>query len=122
MKKAIPFVLITVTLVFCGFMIGVLVGKQSNTTVITQYVLPSDTSEETNAKTSALSKQININTASKAEFMLLPGIGETLAQRIITYREVNGPFQCVEDLQNVSGIGDGRMAQILEYVTIGGEE
>jgi competence protein ComEA len=50
----------------------------------------------------------------------LPGIGETLADRIIAYREANGPFQTIEDLQNVVGIGEKKLDQIAGLVGVGG--
>ncbi|HHW92238.1 MAG TPA: ComEA family DNA-binding protein [Firmicutes bacterium] len=50
--------------------------------------------------------KINLNRATKAELETLPGIGPTLAERIISYREQQGPFRRPEDLKNVSGIGD----------------
>jgi competence protein ComEA len=49
--------------------------------------------------------KININSADRYELMLLEGIGETYADRIIEYRKVNGPFQKPEDLILVKGIG-----------------
>ena len=63
--------------------------------------------------------KININTATAAELELLPGIGETLAGRIIAYREEHGAFGSVSELINVSGIGEGKLEAILDYVTIG---
>jgi competence protein ComEA len=48
---------------------------------------------------------VNINTADQAALESLPGIGPALAQRIIDYREANGPFASIEDIQNVSGVG-----------------
>lgn len=50
--------------------------------------------------------KINLNRATKAELETLPGIGPTLAERIITYREQHGPFRRPEELKNVSGIGN----------------
>jgi competence protein ComEA len=48
---------------------------------------------------------VNINTADQAALESLPGIGPALAQRVIDYREANGPFASIEDIQNVSGVG-----------------
>lgn len=70
-------------------------------------------SEEENSTTSAdisnaqsNSPKININTADSAELQKLNGIGEKKAQQIISYRQKNGQFKQIEDLKQVSGIGD----------------
>lgn len=60
---------------------------------------------------------ININSASKEELTLLPGIGEVYAERIILYREDHGPFTAPEELLQISGIGERRLEQIKPYIT-----
>jgi len=60
---------------------------------------------------------ININTASVEELDSLPGIGPTIAQRIIDYRDENGPFQTIEDILNVSGVGPSTFDQIKDLIT-----
>jgi competence protein ComEA len=62
---------------------------------------------------------VNINTASTKDLMSLPGIGESIAERIILYRSQHGPFGKIEDLRNVKGIGEKKFAAIREYLTTG---
>ncbi|MBI4178491.1 helix-hairpin-helix domain-containing protein [bacterium] len=61
--------------------------------------------------------KMNINTASEGELASLPGIGSTTAQAIVSYRETNGPFGSVEELDNVSGIGPATVQKVSPYVS-----
>lgn len=61
---------------------------------------------------------VNINTATLEELDSLPGIGPTTAQKILDYREANGPFSVIEDIQNVSGIGPSTFDDIKELITV----
>lgn len=63
---------------------------------------------------------IDLNSATKAELMRLPDIGEKRAQAILDHREENGPFTYVEDLREVPGIGEGILAGIMDYITVKG--
>lgn len=64
--------------------------------------------------------KVDINSAGVDELMRLPGIGETLARRIVAYREEHGPFGSVGELENVEGIGEKTIARIRELVSVGG--
>jgi competence protein ComEA len=61
---------------------------------------------------------INVNTATLDELETLPGIGEVLAQAVVTYREEHGPFTSVDQLEAVSGIGPATLEEIRDLVTV----
>lgn len=61
---------------------------------------------------------VNINTATLDELDALPGIGPTTAQKIIDYRDENGPFNQIEDIMNVSGIGPTTFENIQDLITV----
>ena len=85
--------------------------------------MPPETQAETQPPketASPVTFPININLADREQLMALPGIGETLADRILAYRETHGAFPNVTDLMNVEGIGEKRMEEMLELVTTGG--
>ncbi len=62
--------------------------------------------------------KININTATLEDLDTLPGIGPAIAQRILDYRNQNGPFKRLEDLKKVRGIGDVIFANIRDLITL----
>ena len=61
---------------------------------------------------------ISINSANLEELIRLPGIGPSLAQRIIDYRNTYGSFNNLEELMNVKGIGNGKFGKIKEYICL----
>ncbi|MBQ6860029.1 MAG: helix-hairpin-helix domain-containing protein [Clostridia bacterium] len=63
-------------------------------------------------------KLININKASEEELQKLTGIGESTAKKIINYREEYGKFKTIEDIKNVSGIGDAKFEAIKKDITV----
>ena len=76
------------------------------------------TSASSGASSSAESEKISINNATAEELQELSGIGEVLSQRIIDYREKNGGFSSLEDLKNVSGIGDTRFEALKDSICL----
>ena len=74
--------------------------------------------EETNMTLGASTKEVNINKATETELQSLPGIGASLASRIIEYRNQNGKFSKIDDIKNVNGIGDSKYDNIKDFITV----
>ena len=124
MKKA-ALVMVIVTLLFCAFSVGYFLGRSTGKTVIQLSTIATappteEPSDLTNPTTETHAFPLNINTATAQELTLLPGIGETLASRIVSYRDTHGSFETLAELLNVEGLGEKKLETILDYITIGG--
>lgn len=73
---------------------------------------------ESSSSAAEPSGKVNLNTASVAELDALPGVGPAIAQRIIDYREANGPFESPEELKEVPGIGDATYEKLADKIAI----
>ena len=82
-------------------------------------VTPQYTAQEPEAPDPpAVPGKVNINTADAAQLEALDGIGPTLAQRIVAYREEHGPFADIESIMDVNGIGAGIFETIRQQITV----
>ncbi|MCY3538885.1 MAG: ComEA family DNA-binding protein [bacterium] len=70
------------------------------------------------SQTEASGYPIDLNQADRQTLTRIPGVGEVLAERILTYREKHGPFRSMEDLLDVSGIGEAKLAGMRDYATV----
>ena len=111
MKKG-PLILICLTAAFLCVLTGIYIGR--NDTHIIRV-----NNKQTIAAVSSESKgKFDLNTVTASQLQQLPGIGEVIAQNIIDYRDLNGPYVTVEDLLNVEGIGKGRLETLCEYIYV----
>ena len=126
-KQKIP-ILALITCIFLGFLLGFFTGRNLDRTPVQIQTLPPATVRTSSVEDSVATTQsggqnqafpININTATAQQLEALPGIGPTYAQRIVDYRNANGPFTSPSQLLNISGIGEKRLAAIWDYITIG---
>lgn len=75
-------------------------------------------SNETKPGTENTNTKVNINTDGIERLMTLTGVGEAKAKAIIEYREKNGGFKSIEEIKNISGIGDASFEKIKDSITI----
>lgn len=92
--------------------------KSSSSTTTVKTTTQNGTVAGAETSSGEFSGMINLNTASADELDSLPGIGPTYAQRIIDYREANGGFSSIEEIENVKGIGPATFGKMKDQITI----
>ena len=131
MKKPVN-ILVILTCVFAAFLGGFHIGRRMNRSPVHIYqIAPAEETQPEEAEEAeepaeeaaeetepAVVFPLNINTATIPELDELPGIGPVLAQRIVDYREVHGGYKAVEELVKVNGIGDSKLMEILDLITV----
>lgn len=125
MKKPQLGALVMITALFSVFLLGFFLGRQTGTAQIQvskAVTAPSvsEPSPEPQSEQAQAEVPIDINTATAEELTALPGIGEVLAGRIVSYREQYGNYLSTEELMDVSGISEKKYEAIKDYITIGG--
>lgn len=104
-------------LFFSGWFVGGL-RRDGSYTVTSDALFPADATAAPVKTTFIPDALVDLNTATLEDLTALPGIGESKAQAILTYRRQNGPFRRVEDVMQVKGIGEGLFQQLEPYITI----
>lgn len=118
LKKGGSYILIALTLVFAAFVCGMLCGRNLSGKEVTVQISNHEVTVPSNQPSASSDEKININTASARLLDTLPGIGPVLAQRIVDYREANGPFQDITELANVQGIGADKLTDIYKLICV----
>jgi competence protein ComEA len=107
MKQLIRFKNLFVTAILLTFILSIPVSLTA-----------APTTAGAKAATKTSSQLININTADIAQLSSLPGIGPSIAERIVKYRKESGAFKTPQDLGKVKGIGEKKLAKVLNKITV----
>ena len=78
----------------------------------------SESSGSQSAQSGITNGKVNLNLAGSATLQTIPGIGPSKADRIIDYRNTNGRFRKIEDIMNITGIGEKTFESIKDYITV----
>ena len=122
--------LLVLTAAFVAFLSGLYFGRNMAADSITVYTQKFDSDQisstspgEPDAPEDAdeplsFENKLNLNTAAASELSILPGIGEVLAERIVVYRHEHGNFSSIEEIMDVSGIGEAKFNAMKDYIIV----
>ena len=120
-------ILLALTALFVTFTLAFFIGRNSvNAVITTQGVVEEEASQVNPSAPQQIEPEqeaeprslLNLNTATQLELEELPGVGPKLAERIIAWREENGPFVSVEQLMDVDGIAEGKFEDVKDLVCV----
>ncbi len=117
MKKPL-WIFVGISCAFLCLLIGIFLGRNLNNDYISANHESDSQSQSGENANQTNDGRVDINTATLKQLDLLPGIGETIAQRIIDYRNEHGDFASIDDLLNVTGIGMSKLEEIRPYIKV----
>ena len=122
MKNRSCTIILCITFLFFGFLIGLFWGRNEQSEVVTISVPPRMVTPPVveTEDTRPVHFPINLNTATQNELEALPKIGKTLAFRILAYRRERGYFRNIYDLLNVEGMTESILSEIEDLIYVGG--
>ena len=112
--------LIILTCIFVAFVTCLFLKRTQPPDPVQIQPISAETFSAPEGTTAVIAEIVNINTATAAQLQTLPGIGPTLAERIISYRNIKGAFHSVGELMMVPGIGEKKLESIWDLLTTGG--
>ena len=119
-KKTAANAVLCVLIAVLTFCLGYLFGVHNKTSDISVSVTPGVSAVEETEAVSEPQGPVNLNTADQEELEYLPGIGPSIAAKILAYREKHGAFKNIEQIVEVEGIGEKKFEAMKELITIGG--
>lgn len=108
--------LLALTVLYCAGLLG-LAARSRPADAAGYRITAEHPAAQTEAEEVPRAVRIDLNRATAAELQTLPGIEETLAERIVAYRAEHGPFRTAEEIMEVRGIGEGIYEDVKELIT-----
>lgn len=118
-RRKFPVLLVSLAVCFTVFLAGLFFGRRMGRQDFDWTFgdeIPASTTQAT--EEAVQDGKLNVNEASAQELAELPGIGTVLAERIVEYRTAYGPFQSLEELCGVDGIGEKRLEDLQDYAAV----